>query len=269
LWFTPLLYYVPQATLAAIIMMAVVSLINFKAVKHVWQAHPHDGVVAVTTFVLTLALAPHLDKGILVGVGLALILYLYRTMKPRVAILARHSDGTLRDAERFRLETCKEISMIRFDGQLYFANTSYFEDKIMERIAAMGELKYVIVVGDGINQIDATGEEMLSHLAERLNRAGIELLFTGLKKQVLDISQRTGLYARIGEGRFFRTEDQALHFAWQQLGDDHQANCPLNIVCRLPSVKSGRLGLANSLPAMRAARYAYTLGKRRIKKPRS
>ena len=88
--------------------------------------------------------------------------------------------------------------MIRFDGQLYFANTAYFEDKIMERIALMGDLKYVIVVGDGINQIDATGEEMLSHLADRLDKAGIELLFTGLKKQVLDTFERTGLYARIG-----------------------------------------------------------------------
>jgi SulP family sulfate permease len=218
--------------------MAVVGLMNFKAMKHAWQAHPHDGIVAVTTFVLTLALAPHLDKGILVGAGLALILYLYRTMQPRVAVLARHPDGTLRDAETFGLETCKEISMIRFDGQLYFANTSYFEDKVMERIALKGELKYVIVVGDGINQVDATGEEMLAHLAERLNKAGIALLFTGLKKQVLDTFQRTGLYEKIGEHRFFRTEDQALDYAWQQLGDNHDANCPLNIVCPLPSAKT-------------------------------
>jgi MFS superfamily sulfate permease-like transporter len=238
LWLTPLLYHLPQATLAAVIMMAVVGLINFKAIKHAWQAHRHDGVVAVTTFVLTLALAPHLDKGILVGAGLALVLYLYRTMQPRVAVLARHPDGTLRDAEAFGLETCKEISMIRFDGQLYFANTSYFEDKVMERIALKGELKYVIVVGDGINQVDATGEEMLAHLAERLDKAGIELLFTGLKKQVLDTFQRTGLYSRIGERRFFRTEDQALDYAWQQLGDNHDANCPLNIVCPLPSAKT-------------------------------
>jgi SulP family sulfate permease len=238
LWLTPLLYHLPQATLAAVIMMAVVGLINFKAIKHAWQAHPHDGIVAVTTFVLTLALAPHLDKGILVGAGLALILYLYRTMQPRVAVLARHPDGTLRDADTFGLETCKEISMIRFDGQLYFANTSYFEDKVMERIALKGELKYVIVVGDGINQVDATGEEMLAHLAERLDKAGIALLFTGLKKQVLDTFQRTGLYEKIGERRFFRTEDQALDYAWQQLGDNHDANCPLNIVCPLPSAKT-------------------------------
>ena len=269
LWFTPLLYYVPQATLAAIIMMAVVGLINFKAMKHAWQAHPHDGVVAVTTFVLTLALAPHLDKGILLGAGLALILYLFRTMKPRVAVLARHPDGTLRDAERFRLDACKEISMIRFDGQLYFANTAYFEDKIMERIALMGDLKYIIVVGDGINQIDATGEEMLSHLADRLDKAGIELLFTGLKKQVLDTFERTGLYRRIGAQRFFRTEDHALNYAWSRLGEDHQASCPLNIVCQLPSDNSGRTRRLASLAAVRAARYAYIMRKRRKLKLRT
>ncbi len=241
LWLTPLLYHLPQATLAAVIMMAVVGLINFKAIKHAWQAHPHDGIVAVATFVLTLALAPHLDKGILVGAGLALVLYLYRTMQPRVAVLARHPDGTLRDAEVFGLETCKEISMIRFDGQLYFANTSYFEDKVMERIALGGELKYLIVVGDGINQIDATGEEMLAHLAERLDKAGIELLFTGLKKQVLDTFQRTGLYAKIGERRFFRTEDQALDYVWAKLGNNHEVDCPLNIVCPLPAAGGSRL----------------------------
>ena len=262
LWFTPLLYYIPQATLAAVIMMAVVGLINFKAIKHVWQAHPHDGVVALTTFALTLSLAPDLDKGILVGAALALILYLYRTMKPRVAILSRHSDGTLRDAERFHLDTCKQIAMLRFDGQLYFANTSYFEDKILGRLSAQEELRYIIVVGDGINQIDATGEEMLRHLADRLSKSGIELLFTGLKKQVLDTFQRTGFYAVADAHRFFRTEAQALEYAWQRLGEDHQANCPLNIVCQLPSLQTRRSGLADT--AIRAARLAYLSRKRRM-----
>ena len=80
--------------------------------------------------------------------------------------------------------------MVRFDGSLYFANTSYFEDKIMERVALKPDLKFVIVVGDGINQVDATGEEMLAHLAERLHATGIEVLFTGLKKQVVDVFAR-------------------------------------------------------------------------------
>ncbi len=231
LWLTPLLYHLPQATLAAVIMMAVVGLINVRAIRHAWFASRQDGVVAVVSFALTLAFAPHLDKGILVGAGLALVLYLYRTMQPRVAVLARHTDGTLRDAEVFGLKTCESISMIRFDGSLYFANTSYFEDKIQERIALRPNLKFVIVVGDGINHVDATGEEMLAHLAERLQQTDIEVLFTGLKKQVLEVLVRTGFHDRLGAGAFFRTEEQALDYAWKKLGNHHEIDCPLNIVC--------------------------------------
>ena len=233
LWLTPLLYYLPQATLAAVIMMAVVGLINIRAVKHAWLANKQDGIVAVVTFTLTLAFAPHLDKGILVGAGLSLILYLYRTMQPRIAVLARHADGTLRDSEVFGLKVCENISVIRFDGSLYFANTSYFEDKIQERVALKPGLKYVIVVGDGINHVDATGEEMLAHLSERLEKTGIQLLFTGLKKQVLDVLHRTGMHDRIGAGRFFRTEDHALEYVWKELGENHEVDCPLNIVCQI------------------------------------
>ena len=231
LWLTPLLYHLPQATLAAVIMMAVVGLINVSAVKHAWQANKQDGIVAIVSFVLTLAFAPHLDKGILIGAGLALMMYLYRTMQPRISVVARHADGTLRDAEMFGLKPCENITVIRFDGSLYFANTSYFEDRVQERIAAKPNLKYVIVMGEGINQIDATGEEMLSQLSERLDKAGIQLLFTGLKKQVLDVFMRTGLYEKLGPERFFRTEDQALDHVWKLLGNNHEVDCPLNIVC--------------------------------------
>jgi SulP family sulfate permease len=235
LWLTPLLYHLPQATLAAVIMLAVVGLINVKAVKHAWAANKQDGIVAIVSFVLTLAFAPHLDKGILIGAGLALILYLYRTMQPRVALLARHPDGTLRDAEVFGLETCANISMIRFDGSLYFANTGYFEDKVLERVSFRPNLRFMIIVGDGINHVDASGEEMITHLTERLDKVGIKLLFTGLKKQVLEVFQRTGLYEQIGAGRFFRTEEHALEYTWQQLGDGHEVDCPLNIVCPIKS----------------------------------
>lgn len=237
LWLTPLLYHLPQATLAAVIMMAVIGLINVRAIRHAWKAQRQDGIVAVVTFVLTLAFAPHLDKGILIGAGLALILYLYRTMQPRVSVVARHPDGTLRDAELFGLDTCKNITVIRFDGSLYFANTSYFEDKLQERIAIKPELKYVIVLADGINQIDATGEGMLSHLSERLRASGIEIMFVGTKRQVLDVFLRTGLHQRIGADNFFRTEEQALDYVWKRLGNNHEADCPLNIVCQLTPAK--------------------------------
>jgi len=85
LFLTPLLYHLPKAVLAAVIMMAVFGLINFKAIKQAWQISKHDGMVAIVTFVATLGFAPHLEKGILLGAGLAIVLYLYRTMKPKGA----------------------------------------------------------------------------------------------------------------------------------------------------------------------------------------
>lgn len=234
---TTYLYHLPQAVLSVIIIMAVTSLIHFSAIKRAWIANRNDGIVAIVTFVMTLAFAPHLEEGVLVGAGLALGLYLYRTMQPRVAILARHADGTLRDAQVFNLKLCDDISMIRFDGSLYFANTAHFEDKVMERVALKPELKFVIVVGDGINQIDASGEEMLMHLTQRLHDSGVEMLFTGLKKQVMDVIQNTGFHDEVGAHHFYRTVEQALDYVWRQLGNDHEVDCPLNVVCQIDAHK--------------------------------
>lgn len=219
LFLTPLLYYLPQAVLAAIIIMAVAGLINFSAIKHAWQTHYHDGAAAVVTFAATLLLAPHLDQGILLGAGLALILYLLRTMKPRVVILGRHADGTLRDATVHHLQTSEHIVAVRFDGSLYFANVPFFEEAILEAVANSPKAKYLLVVGDGINQLDASGEEVIRHLVERLHQSGVTMVFSGLKKQVLDIMQHTGLYAEIGAQNMFRTEDTALDTIYQHIND--------------------------------------------------
>jgi SulP family sulfate permease len=210
LFLTPLLYHLPQAVLAAIIMMAVVGLINFKAIGHAWHANRHDGIAAVVTFIATLTFAPHLDNGIMLGAGLAIVLYLYRTMKPRVALLGRHPDGTLRDAAVHGLETSEHLAGVRFDGQLYFANVPYFEDAILEIDARYPKARYLLIVCDGINQIDASGEEVIHHLVERLRDAGVTLVFSGLKKQVVDVMRATGLYQLIGEDNLFATEDMAL-----------------------------------------------------------
>lgn len=218
---TPLLYHLPQAVLAAIIIMAVIGLVNFAAMKHAWQTHKHDGAAAIVTFVATLAFAPHLDNGILVGAGLALILFLMRTMKPRVAILGRYHDGTLRDIRvHTGLPTSERVIAMRFDGQLYFANVSFFEDSILGALADHPKAKYLLIVGDGINQLDASGEEVIHHLVERLRGAGVEVVFSGLKKQVLDVMRATGLFERIGQENIFPNEEQALSAIAARLGDE-------------------------------------------------
>lgn len=220
LFLTPLLYHLPQAVLAAVIIMAVIGLVNFKAVKHAWQANRHDGIAAVVTFVATLGFAPHLDNGIMVGAGLALVLYLMRTMTPRVAQLGRYPDGTLRDIKvNPGIPTSEHVVAMRFDGQLYFANVAYFEDTVLGALADHPQARYFLVVGDGINQLDASGEEVIHHLVERLRGAGVELVFSGLKKQVLDVMRKTGLFDIITQNNIFATEDQALAAVYERLGE--------------------------------------------------
>lgn len=210
LFLTPYLYDLPKAVLAVIILLAVTGLVTPEAIKHTWKASRVDGVVVLVTFVVTLAAAPHLDKGIMVGAGLALVLFLYNTMKPRVAILGRMPDGALRDARANNLPASRVVTAIRFDGRLYFANVSYFEDAVLEAVANNPDAPYVLIVGNGINDIDASGEEVIHHLVERLNENGVVVLFSGLKKQVIDVMHATGLWDLIGEKRFFATAELAL-----------------------------------------------------------
>jgi SulP family sulfate permease len=210
LFLTPYLYHLPKAVLAVIILLAVTGLITPQALKHTWKASRADGVVALITFVATLVAAPHLDKGIMIGAVLAILLHLYSTMKPRVAILGRFHDGTLRDAKVNNLPASKIVTAVRFDGRLYFANVSYFEEAVLNAVAENPEAPYVLIVGEGINDIDASGEEVIHHLVERLNENGIVVLFSGLKKQIHDVMHATGLRQLIGERRFFTTADEAL-----------------------------------------------------------
>jgi len=207
---TPLLYHLPQAVLAAVIMLAVVSLVHLGAIAHAWRAQRHDGVAGAATFVATLAVAPHLDLGILVGAGLALVLFLYRTMRPRVAILGRHADGQLRDAALHGLPLSEHVVAVRFDGQLYFANVPYFEDSLLDIPARFPKVREILMVGDGINQLDASGDETIRLLTDRLRDNGVTLSFSGLKKQVRDVLDATGTLEAIGEPNLFVDENQAL-----------------------------------------------------------
>jgi SulP family sulfate permease len=237
LFLTPLLYHLPTAVLAAVIIMAVIGLINFKAVKHAWRACKHDGVASIVTFIATLGFAPHLDQGIMVGAGLALGLYLYRTMSPRVAHLGRYEDGTLRDlAVHPDLPTDENIIVVRFDGSLYFANVSYFEDTILGAVADKPEAKYILVVGDGINQLDASGEEVLHHLSQRLKDHGITLVLSGLKRQVLQVMRDTMLFDHIGQENIFATEDMALADIYKRIGGEGEF-CPLAPASSAPAAK--------------------------------
>jgi MFS superfamily sulfate permease-like transporter/CheY-like chemotaxis protein len=227
-FFTPLLYHLPQAVLAAIIMMAVVGLLNVKGFVHAWKAQWFDGFTAVAAFCATLYFAPHLEWGILSGVALSLGAYLYRTMHPHVAELSLHADGSLRDAERHGLKQCGHIAAIRFDGPLNFASCSYLEEEILARVSEMPKLRHVLIVAHAINELDASGEEMLEKIVHRLRAGGVRVSFSGLKDSVIDVLRRTRLYDKIGEEHMYPTQLIAIQQIYESahVGSD-EVRCPL------------------------------------------
>jgi anti-anti-sigma factor len=234
LFFTPLLYHLPQSVLAAVIMMAVIGLINVSGFIHAWEAKWYDGVISVITFVATLAYAPHLHSGIMVGVVLSLLVFLYKSMRPRVATLARYEDQSLRDCTTFGLKECEYIAMIRFDGPLFFANSSYLEDIITERMRSKKNLKHIILVANGINDMDASGEETLSLLVDRVRSAGVDFSLSSVNEKVTEVLKRTHLWERIGDDHIFPTMEKAVSAVYTETHKEGQEEmCPLMNVCRI------------------------------------
>ena len=211
LFFTPLLYHLPKPVLAAVIMLAVFNLINFQSFRRAWRASRDDGIAAVITFATTLLFAPNIQDGILAGIIASLGLFLYRGMRPRVAIVSLHEDGTLRDAERFRLPPVHEaIGIVRLDASLNFVTAASLEDAVLKLERDKPQLQFILLTAGGINDLDATGTELLFKLSERLSHNGITLALSAAKKQVLDVIERTGLDAAIGSANIYATDRLAV-----------------------------------------------------------
>jgi MFS superfamily sulfate permease-like transporter len=231
LFFTPLLYFLPQAVLAAVIMMAVIGLINVSGFVHAWKAQWYDGLISIVSFFATLVFAPHLDRGIMVGVLLTVFVFLYKNMRPKVASLARTHDESLRCATTHGLQECAYIAMVRFDGPLIFANANYLEDQITEFMLKKTELKHIIIVSNGINDIDASGEETLSLLIDRVRSAGVDISLSGVNESVMAVLERTHLKEKIGMDHIFPTMEKAISGIHE---DTHRGgseeSCPLQTV---------------------------------------
>ena len=211
LFLTPLLYHLPQAVLAAVIMLAVIGLINFKAMHHAWKTQRHDGITAISTFVATLFFAPHLDLGILFGAGVAIALLLLRQGRPGAVMLGRLPDGSLGDIKTHQVPpVSSHFAALRYDGSVDFINASHFEDVILQARADYPEAKVILVVGRGINSIDASGEEKIREIARYLREANVTLAFSSLKTPVRDTFDRAGLTGVLGGENLFRSSEAAL-----------------------------------------------------------
>ncbi|WDN87265.1 hypothetical protein BuS5_00233 [Desulfosarcina sp. BuS5] len=233
LFFTPLLYNLPQSVLAAVIMMAVIGLVNISGFIHAWKVQWYDGAISIISFICTLMFAPHLEKGIEIGVALSLLVFLFKSMRPTLSSLSRAPDKSLRDYIEHGLEECEFVAMIRFEGPLFFASASHIEDQAMELLRRKKKLKHIILVSNGISDIDASGEDTLSLFIDNVRSSGIDISFSGVNETVMKIMKRTHLLAKIGEDHIYPTMENALNIIHSQAHkDEWEDTCPLmNVSC--------------------------------------
>ncbi len=219
LFLTPLMYHLPIATLAAVIIIAVAGLFQIAPLAHSWRVNPHDTIVALTVFNSTIYFAPHLEKGIYIGISISLAFYIYRTMRPHFAEVALSEDGTFRDAHLFGMRTSDTLALFRYDGDLYFVNAGYLEKRLVNAVADKPQLKVAILDIEAVEQIDTTGEVMLAHMSEWFKEAGIDFYITRPKFKVTDVLKRTGLYDRIGGEHIYSKRQDALAAIKDKYGD--------------------------------------------------
>ena len=213
LFFTSYLYHLPQAVLAVIVMMAVFSLIRIKPLVHAWKIDRVGATIGGITFVTTFVMAPAIADGILLGILLTVLHFLIQTMRPRAEIVGRKADGTLGGISANRLKPISQYFVpVRFDGSLSFINVAYFEDMILEALADYPDAKIILVVGSGINDIDASGEEKVREVANRLRKVDVKLVFSGLKHQVRRVMEKSGLVEELGSDSFFSDKETALRW---------------------------------------------------------
>lgn len=213
LFLTPALYYLPQATLAATIMVAVLTLVDIKIFKRTWQFSKADFWALVVTFVLTLWHG--VEVGLVAGVLLSLALFLYASSRPHIAIVGL-VDGTehFRNVERHTVHTSQTVLGIRVDESLYFANARYLEDFINQAVAEHQQVRHVILQCSAINHIDASALESLEAIQHRLTAAAIALHLSEVKGPMMDQLQQTEFLQHL-TGEVFLTHYQAV----QQLSD--------------------------------------------------
>lgn len=190
MFLTPLLYYLPQAVLAATIIVAVLTLVNIGEIRQVWKYSKGDFAAMAATIVITLFAG--VELGVTAGVLLSLFLHLYNTSRPHFAVVGQ-VPGThhFRNVERHNVVTCPSILTVRVDESLYFANARFLEDTVYCLVGNRPELKHLILMCPAVNHIDASGLESLEAINHRMIDAGIKLHLTEVKGPVMDKLKRT------------------------------------------------------------------------------
>ena len=206
---TPVLYNLPQATLAAIVVMAVFSLIDFRPMLHTWRYMKLDATSFLATFLGVLAFG--IEEGIFIGIASSIAFFLWRTSTPNFIVLGRLGDSQLfRDARFHEVHTYPSVLLLRVDMSLYFANTSNLEDFVLRHVADNPKIKHFVLVGSSINMIDASALETLEALRLHLKDSGVTMHLASIKSTILRRMRATDFLDNLTPGKVFLSPHDAV-----------------------------------------------------------
>ena len=218
MFLTPLFYFLPQACLAAIIVMAVSSLLDFGTLKRLWDYNRGDAIAWLTAFFAVLITS--VERGILVGAAVSIILHLWRTSKPHIAVVGRVGETEhFRNVLRHEVKTCPHILAVRVDASLYFVNTKYLEDYVLKAVTDRPEVRNLLLVCSAVNSIDGSALETLKGLIADLKTRGVEFSMSEVKGPVIDKLIKVGFVDELGKDHIFLTTDQAIKTLDRKTGD--------------------------------------------------
>lgn len=209
LFLTPLLTFLPKAVLAAIVLVAVASLIDFRKLWQIGRYSPLEGVSWMATFVGVFWVG--IEWGIVIGALSSIVFFLWRTSRPHVAVVGRvGSTEHYRNVRRHAVEVEEGVLAVRIDESLYFANVRGLEERLLEAIAANRSIRHVLLICSGINFIDATGLESLESCHACLAEAGVSMNLAEVKGPVSDRLARSGFLEMLGEDHLFLSTHAAM-----------------------------------------------------------
>jgi SulP family sulfate permease len=216
LFLTPLLYFLPIATLAATIIVAVLSLVDIKSIKQAWAYSKSDFAAMMVTIVLTLTLG--VEVGVMSGVAISIAIYLFRSSRPHFAIVGQVPDTDhFRNIERHKVQTNPRLVTVRIDESLYFANARFMEDAIYDLALDKPELEHVILMCSAVNDIDLSALESLEAINERLKTVNIKFHLSEVKGPVMDKLKRSHLLQNL-TGEVFLSQIDAIR---KTIGNSH------------------------------------------------
>ena len=208
LLFTPYLFFLPQATLSATIIVAVLSLVDLKLLRRTWIYSKKDFAAVAATILATFGAG--IEAGVLAGVFLSIALFLYRTSRPHMAVVGLVPESQhFRNVLRHNVKTSPHILSLRVDESLYFANSRYLEDKIYDIAAQRPELRHVVLMCSAVNEIDASALESLEAINERLKELGVLFHLSEVKGPVMDQLNRTD-FLNLLSGQVFLSQYRAI-----------------------------------------------------------